>query len=196
MAVRLGRAAGLGALLALLAGLLASLAAPASAEEAWVREGTSLNLREGAGLNKPVLGSVGPGERLEVLGSLSGWTQVRREDGTQGWIANGFLVREAPAAARIAALEAETARLRDALAAAEREGDALRENAAAAPDPAPEAPAAPKPAVRMPGEEPRNGNSARWLDYLVGALLLSTGMALGAMLRGVSGRRRATRLRL
>jgi hypothetical protein len=189
MALRPGRAAAL-------CGLLALLGAGASAEEAWVRDGTSLNLREGAGRNKAVLGSVGPGERLEVLGSLSGWTQVRREDGTQGWIANGFLVREAPASARIAALEAETTRLRDALAAAEREGAQLRESAAAAPAPPPEAPAAPAPAARAPAEEPRNGTSARWLDYLVGALLLSTGMALGAMLRGFSGRRRATRLRL
>jgi hypothetical protein len=190
MALRPGRAAAL-------CGLFALLGPGASAEEAWVREGTSLNLREGAGRNKAVLGSVGPGERLEVIGSLSGWTQVRREDGTQGWIANGFLVREAPASARIAALEAETTRLRDALAAAEREGAQLRESAAAAPAPPPEAAAAPAPAVaRAPAEEPRNGSSARWLDYLVGALLLSTGMALGAMLRGVSGRRRATRLRL
>ena len=189
MALRFGRAAALG-------GLFALLAASAPAEEAWVREGTSLNLREGAGLNKAVLGAVSPGERLEVLGSLSGWTQVRREDGTQGWIANGFLVREAPPSARIAALEAETTRLRDALAAAEREGVALRESAAAAPAPAPAAPAVRPTLVRAPGEEPRNGASARWLDYLVGALLLSTGMALGAMLRGVSGRRRATRLRL
>ena len=187
MALRLGRAA--------CSAVLALLAAGAAAEEAWVREGTSLNLREGAGLSKPVLGSVGPGERLEVLGSLSGWTQVRREDGTQGWIANGFLVREAPASTRIAALEAETARLRDALAAAEREGAALRESAARVAPP-PEAPAAPARAARAPAPEPRNGASARWLDYLVGALLLSTGMALGAMLRGVSGRRRATRLRL
>jgi hypothetical protein len=190
MALRSGRAA------VLCGALFALLAASASGEEAWVREGTSLNLREGAGLNKPVLGSVSPGERLEVLGSLSGWTQVRREDGTQGWIANGFLVREAPASARIAALEAETARLRDALATAEREGAELRESAAAAPIHPLAAPAAAPPAPRAPAEEARNGSSARWLDYLVGALLLSTGMALGAMLRGVSGRRRATRLRL
>jgi hypothetical protein len=189
MALRIGRAACLSALFAL-------IAAGARGDEAWVREGTSLNLREGAGLKEPVLGSVGPGERLEVIGSLSGWTQVRREDGSQGWIANGFLVREAPPSARIAALEAETARLRDALAAAERAGAALRETAAAPPAaPEPEAPAAPTPPARPPAE-PRNGAPARWLDYLVGALLLSTGMALGAMLRGVSGRRRATRLRL
>ena len=159
MALRFGRAAALG-------GLFALLAASASAEEAWVREGTSLNLREGAGLNKAVLGAVGPGERLEVLGTLSGWTQVRREDGTQGWIANGYLVREAPPSARIAALEAETARLRDALAAAEREGAALRESAAAAPAPAPAAPARTAPAVgrrpRSRGTAPRRAGSTTW----------------------------------
>ena len=190
MTVRLGRAAGL-------CGLFACLAAGAPAEEAWVREGTSLKLREGAGLDRDVLGAVGPGERLEVLGTLSGWTQVRREDGSQGWIANGFLVREAPPSVRIAALEAETVRLRDALAAAEREGTALRENAAAAAaEGAP--PARPPTPASAPAAETKNGprSDTRWLDYLVGALLLSTGMALGAMLRGVSGRRRATRLRL
>ena len=174
-------------LAAALCGLFALLAARAPAEEAWVRDGASLKLREGAGADRAVLGAVGPGERLEVVGTLSGWTQVRRADGSQGWIADVSLVREAPPAARVAALEAETARLREALAAAEREGAALRESARPAADPVP------APPVRVQG--PPHGDE-RWRDYLVGALLLATGMALGAMLRGMSGRRRSTRLRL
>jgi hypothetical protein len=191
---------------AVLCGALALLAARALADEAWIREGSAVNVREGAGPTRAVLGAAEPGERVEVLGTLSGFTQVRRADGTQGWISSAFLVREAPPAARIAALEAEASELRAALAAAEREAAALRERPAAAalrerpaaapePDAGPEANiAAPEPAPRLP--EAIAPRDARWLDWLVGALLLSTGMALGAMLRGLAGRRRTTRLRL
>jgi hypothetical protein len=179
MAARLAIAAACAALLV--------LAAHASSEPAWVRDGTSLKLREGAGKGRAVLGAVGPGERVEVIGTLSGWSQVRRGDGTQGWIADAFLVREAPPSARVAELETEVARLRDALAAAEQESATHRaERAIAAPPPPPPV----RPTAAAPRTDPR------WLDYLVGALILSTGMALGAMLRGLSARRRSTRLRL
>jgi uncharacterized protein YraI len=174
--------------------LAALFAASAFAETAWVREGASLKLREGAGPKRAVIGAVGPGERVEVLGTLSGWTQVRLADGSQGWLANAYLVSEAPPSSRIADLEAETAELRAALAAAEREATELRAHAAA--PRATELGGAPpvRPAPPPPPPAPRG--EARWLDYLVGALLLATGMAFGAMIRSLSGRRRTPRLRL
>ena len=106
---------------------LALLAAPgASAEEAWAR-GAPLNLRAGAGIDQPVLGNVAPGERLEVVASSGEWARVRRADGSGGWIAASYLVRDAPPAARIADLEAETERLRQELEAAGARAEGLRQ---------------------------------------------------------------------
>jgi hypothetical protein len=181
-------------LLAAAGGLaLALLAAPAAgAEEAWAR-GAPLNLRSGAGLDQPVLGNVAPGERLEVVASSGEWARVRREDGSGGWIAASYLIREKPPAARIAELEAETQRLRQELDAAGAQAEALRESsdAGARADAEREAELA---RARRENEALRAG--ARWPEWIAGALILSTGMALGALLRGVSGRRRQTRLKL
>jgi hypothetical protein len=172
---------------------LALLAAPdAGAEEAWAR-GAPLNLRSGAGLDQPVLGNVAPGERLEVIASSGEWARVRREDGSGGWIAASYLVREKPPAARIAELEAETQRLRQELDAAGAQADALRQSSDANVRADVEREAELERA-RRENEALRAG--ARWPEWIAGALILSTGMALGALLRGVSGRRRQTRLKL
>jgi SH3-like domain-containing protein len=167
-------------------------AAVAGAEEAWVR-GASLNLRAGAGIDQPVLGNVAPGERLEVLASSGEWVRVRRADGSGGWIAASYLLREAPPAARIAELEAETQRLREELDAAGAHAADLRQRS----DEDARAGAtleAELERTRRESDALRAG--ARWPEWIAGALIFSTGMALGAWLRGVSGRRRQTRLRL
>jgi uncharacterized protein YgiM (DUF1202 family) len=173
--------------------LLAALAAPgASAEQAWVR-GAPLNLRSGAGLDQPVLGSVAPGERLEVIASAGEWARVKRADGTQGWLAASYLAREAPPAARIAELEGEAARLREELASAARSADAMRQDS----DDAARAESERQAELqRMRHENDVLRSGARWPEWITGALILATGMAFGAVLRGVSGRRRQTRLKL
>jgi SH3 domain protein len=187
MSVRL-RVAGSGLALAALAGL----AAVATAEQAWVR-GASPNLRAGAGVDQPVVGSVAPGERLEVLGSAGQWARVRREDGSSGWLSSSYLLREAPPAARIAELEAEAERLRRQLESAGAQAADLRERSDAGARATADLEAE---LARARRESDALRARARWPEWIAGALILSTGMALGALLRGVSGRRRQTRLKL
>jgi SH3 domain protein len=171
---------------------LAALAAAARAEPAWVR-GAPLNLRAGAGLEQPVVGQLDPAERVEVIESAGEWTRVRRPDGREGWVAASYLLRGAPPAARIAEVEAEAERLRQELASLGQDADALRERSDADAR-AVAAREADVERVRRENEALRSG--ARWFDWITGALILSTGMALGAFLRGFSARQRQSRLRL
>jgi hypothetical protein len=175
---------------ALLCVVLAS--AGASGEEAWVR-GAPLNLRAGAGLDKAVLGSVAPGERLEVVATAGEWARVRLDDGSEGWLASSYLLREGPPAARITELEAETQRLREELAEAGRASQALREASADQTRAESERQGELR---RIQGENEALRAGARWPEWITGALIFATGMAFGAVVRGVSGRRRQTRLKL
>lgn len=164
----------------------------ARAEEAWVR-GAPLNLRAGAGTEHAVLASLPPGERLEVLESAGDWARVRRGDGTAGWIARSYLLRDAPPSERIARLETEAAELRQQLEAAGREVAQARRGAD---ERAAESAAHAEQVAQMRRENDALRSGARWPEWITGALILSTGMALGAGVRGVSARRRQTRLRL
>jgi SH3 domain protein len=166
--------------------------APARAEDAWVR-GAALNLRAGAGAEHEVLAALPPGERLEVLESKGDWSKVRRSDGSSGWIARTYLLRDAPPAARIASLEAETAELRQQLDASAREVEDARHSVE---ERAAEAAAHADQVAQMRRENEALRAGARWPEWITGALILSTGIALGAAVRGVSGRRRQSRLRL
>jgi len=170
---------------------LASLA-PARAEEAWVR-GAALNLRAGAGPEHEVLAALPPGERLELLESKGDWSKVRRSDGTSGWIARTYLLRDAPPAARIASLEGETAELRQRLEASAHEVEEARRSIA---ERAAETAAHAEQVAQMRRENEALRAGARWPEWITGALILSTGIALGGAVRGVSGRRRQSRLRL
>ena len=188
----MGRAMKPGLFAALCLCLSVASTAGASAEQAWVR-GAPLNLRSGAGLDQPILGSVAPGERLEVVASAGEWARVKRADGSEGWLAANYLAREAPPAARIAELEAEAGRLREEIASAARSADALRQHS----DEVAQAEAERQTElqrVRHENEALRSG--ARWPEWITGALILATGMAFGAVVRGFSGRRRQTRLKL
>jgi len=179
--------------LATLCALLAAFpAAGEPAAEAWVR-GAPLNLRAGPGIDNPALSSVAPGERLEVVASSGEWVRVRRADGTVGWLAASYVQRDAPPSARIAELENEAARLREEIAGAARAADAMRQqsdDAARAEDER----HGELERVRRENDALRAG--ARWPEWITGALILATGMAFGAVLRGFSGRRRQARLKL
>jgi hypothetical protein len=170
----------------------AAAAPSASAEPAWVR-GAPLNLRSGAGIEHPVLASLAPGERIELLASAGEWARVRRADGSEGWLAASYLVRDEPPTARIAALEAELERKRQELASAAQDAEAQRRRreddsrAGAEREDA---------MLRLRRENDALRAGARWPEWITGALILATGMAFGAVVRGVSGRRRQTRLRL
>ena len=92
-------------------GFAALFAMSAGAETAWVKDQVRLNLRSGPGTKYRIIEGIGTGDQIEVLTRAEGWTQVRTET-NKGWIPEGFLQPEAPAAIRLERLEAQTADVR------------------------------------------------------------------------------------
>ena len=178
--------------LLLLVAAAAAATTPARADEAWVR-GAALNLRAGAGPEHQVLAALPPGEHLELLESKGDWTKVRRSDGTSGWIATAYLLRDAPPAARIEQLEAEAQELRQRI---EASAQALEQARRGVEERATEVAAHAELVARVRRENEALRSGARWPEWITGALILSTGIALGGAMRGVSARRRQNRLRL
>jgi uncharacterized protein YgiM (DUF1202 family) len=174
----------------LLAGLLGHTSA--RAVEGWAT-GTPLELRSGSSFGHRVLGSVAPGERVEVLQRGNGWARVRTSLGKEGWVVETHLNGTAPPLERVGQLEAETARLRTELAGSETDRERLRTNAGEL-----EGRDAERTVEldRLLRENAQLSAGVRWVEWLTGAAILATGMALGALLRGFLAGRRASRIRL
>ena len=81
----------------LLAALL--LPVPALAESAWVTDQFEITLRSGPSTSNAIQLMVGSGTRLEVLerDADSGYTRVRTQGGTEGWVLTRYLMNEASA---------------------------------------------------------------------------------------------------
>jgi SH3 domain protein len=175
-------------------GLLALLVAlPAAAERAWVGGEVRLNLRSGPGNQYRILGIVKTGDSLQVLERTENWTKIRTAAGEDGWIPGGYLNPQPPPTIRLGELEAEVAKLRKTLERTETEAAELRGQSEeiSANDSAQKAEI-----ERITQENYRLRAGERWAEWITGALVLSTGMALGALLSRVSSRRRRQRLRL
>jgi SH3 domain protein len=175
-----------------LAGVVWGLAGPAHAESAWVKGEVRVNLRTGAGTEFRIVGSLGTGDEVEILSRGDGWTQVRG-DQNEGWIPAGFLQSEPPAGVVLAAREAETAKLRDRVESLSRSESALREQnqEIAGRDEEQR-----EEITRLTRENLELRAGARWPEWITGAGIVTAGMALGAVLQRVSGRRRSPRIRL
>src|SRR5438552_2586338 len=78
-------------------------AVAASAETAWVKDELRLNLRTGPGNEYRIKGFIKTGDSVTVLSRREGWVQVRTSsaDLGDGWIEDGFLGGEPPAAMRL-----------------------------------------------------------------------------------------------
>ncbi len=172
--------------------VLLLLALPASAERAWVR-GAPLMLRSGPGTQFRILGSVEAGEAIEISQRNDGWTQVRTADGKEGWVAAGYLDPVAPPAERLGELEGEVERLSAELDTTGARARALEdENAQLSGDDADRR----AELDRLARENAKLRAGERWAEWITGALILGTGMAFGAILSRLSGRRSRNRLRL
>lgn len=168
------------------------LAGAALAETAWVR-GAPLNLRSGPGTQYRILAAAKPGNPMQILERRESWTKVRTREGKDGWIAAGYLDPQAPPSVRLAQLEAESERLRSTLSATTDEAERLRQSN----DTLSSSDSGQKSEIdRLTQENYKLRAGTRYAEWLMGALIFCTGMALGAILHGVSGRRRANRLRL
>lgn len=129
----------------LLAGVLLGPAGAWAADEdvRYVSDQLRIEVREGPGLDYPVLTTLLTGARFTVVEESADWLRVRWED-SEGWLRRQYTVG-APvaqlrvpeleaaaksAAARVEALAAELAPVREALATAEAQGAALAEELA------------------------------------------------------------------
>jgi SH3 domain protein len=176
---------------ALAVALVLGLSAPAAAETAWVRGEVRLNLRSGPGSEQSILGTVAVGEAVEVLERGPVYARVRSSEGREGWLPLSRLDASAPATARLGDVEQEMAGLRERLKAADDEIGTLRAARQALETEREEQ------AVREQREleAAARREALHWPDWVAGASLFAAGMALGALLRGVSGPRRS-RIRL
>lgn len=108
-----------------LAVLLVLVVTAASAADRYVSDELSINLRRGPGNDYRITQLLDAGEPVTVIETGDGWTHVRTEGGSDGWVLSRFLSNE-PAARtqlaemreRVAELEQSNASLRDELSEA------------------------------------------------------------------------------
>jgi SH3 domain protein len=174
--------------------IIPASAGPASADTGWVRGNIRLNLRSGAGTKFKILGAIETGDEMEVLGRGENWTRVRTmKDDKVGWIPAGYLETEPPPTLRLAQLETETGTLRSQLEEIRSEASQLRESnvTLASTDSGQREQIE---SLRIENYELRAGS--RYQEWITGALILASGMLLGALLHRNSTRRPSSRIRL
>ena len=90
---------------------LAALLLPVSAfaEPAWVTDQFEITLRSGPSTSNAIQLMVGSGTRLEVLerDAESGYTRVRTQGGTEGWVLTRYLMNEASAREQLQTLTSQ-----------------------------------------------------------------------------------------
>jgi SH3 domain protein len=179
----------------LTAAILAFAAVAAAAETAWVKDELRLNLRTGPGSEYRIKGFIKTGDSVTVLSRREGWVQVRSPDAElgDGWIEDGFLSAEPPAAMRLDRMKTETAEARGQFGSlSERVKQLEAENGKLT-----EADTTQKEELETltrDNMELRAG--ARWPEWITGACLLAVGMLMGAIVQSVNGRRARPRIRL
>jgi SH3 domain protein len=174
---------------------LVCAAVTASAETAWVKDELRLNLRTGPGNEYRIKGFIKTGDSVTVLSHREGWVQVRSPsaDLGDGWIEDGFLADEPPAAMRLAKNEAQTAEFRGQFGSlTERVKQLETENTQFKEDDAKQK----EELQDLTQENLELRAGARWPEWITGALLLAVGMLMGAILQSVNGRRSRPRIRL
>ncbi|MBU6281735.1 TIGR04211 family SH3 domain-containing protein [bacterium] len=179
------------------AGLLALQVGPvgvASAETAWIAGGQQVNVRRAPDVDARVLGYAAPAERVEVLETSGGWSHVKTNDGTEGWVASSRIQTDPPPAARAAAMTQEIEELRTKLV---KEGDASKQLRAKVDSSDAKAREQQAEIDRLLAAQQSVHREARNREWLTGAGILLAGMALGAILSRMGGRRAGPqRLRL
>lgn len=177
--------------LCLAAGLLWPEAS--SAQRAWIKGEVRLNLRSGPGTNYRILAGVKTGDALTVLDRQERWTKVRTAEGKSGWIPAGYLDTNPPPTVRLEQLETESKELREQLEKIDGEAKELRSSNESLSSSDVEKT---NEINRLTRENLELRAGARWPEWITGALILSTGMVLGALLSRLSVRGRRQRIRL
>jgi SH3 domain protein len=176
--------------------LLAATLLPSAAraeEAAWVRGEIRLNVRSGPGTQYRILQGVSTGDGVTVTSRSEKWTQVRLENGKEGWIPAGYLNTEPPPTIKLQQLEDEATSLRAKLEKSTSEGARLRESNRGLS----ESDATQKEELeRLTLENIKLRAGARYPEMIAGASIFCAGMILGAILHRNSNRRQSPRIRL
>jgi SH3 domain protein len=178
---------------ALVLGLFGLGAEPADAASAWVKGEVRLNVRTGPSNEYRILGELHTGDKVEVLENGQGWTRIRSGD-REGWVPEGYLQDEPPAAVLLADAQAKATQLAARVQTLETEAAKLGEE------------------NRSLGERESSQRGeletltrenlelkagAAWPERIVGAAILGAGMLIGVLIHViVSRRQRPPRIRL
>jgi SH3 domain protein len=102
-------------------------AAPAFAQETlYVTDHLRITVRSGPSNENKVLATTQTGQKVTLLGSeKEGWVLVRLSDGKEGWLLKRFLVKEPPAALRLAQMSPDKKGLGSRLEDLQRENQRL-----------------------------------------------------------------------
>jgi SH3 domain protein len=174
--------------------ILAIAAVAASAETSWVKDELRLNLRTGPGNEYRIKGFIKTGDAVTVLSRREGWVQVRTQSELgDGWVEDGFLDAEPPAAMRLERMRTETSEARGQFGSlTERVKQLEAENEKLS-----EADTAQKGELEtLTRENLELRAGARWPEWITGASVLAVGMLMGAIVQSANGRRARPRIRL
>ncbi len=164
------------------------LALPQTAGADWVRDEIRINMRTGPGLDFRILEVLVSGDRVRRIGTSSNWVHVRTAEGKDGWVPDGYVMREEPASVRLPAIETELneAQARVATLELELAGQtaAITElNALRADN------------ERLTTENIQLSGSSWWKVLVAGGATVLVGMVIGAVVpRGGSQRTRRIKL--
>ena len=88
---------------------LLGLSGVAAAESAWVSDQFEITLRSGPSTSNAIQLMIGSGTRLEVLERdvETGYTRVRTQGGTEGWVLTRYLMNEASAREQLESLTSQ-----------------------------------------------------------------------------------------
>jgi uncharacterized protein YgiM (DUF1202 family) len=174
----------------------------AQAETAYVTDRLYVSIREGQGPDSPAVKSVATGTEVEVLQRLGGFALVREPEGSEGWIAERYLVASAPTRALLDSTntelnqaQSELKTVRQQLAASQKSAkDAARQisaleqrlkeqgEAAPATTKASEMPEqAPSPTGVDSEESGHPGDQFSWVWLLIAFAMLVVGFVSGAL---------------
>jgi SH3 domain protein len=136
--------------------LLVAMAAVALAQPFYVNDVIKVTLRAGPGYDHKILAVLNSGDQVQLIERGKDWSRVRIPEGPEGWMATRLLTEEEPNILKIrrleaqladrstgdpgpdtTALEAEIQRLKNALAEARAEMEAVRQANGAVENPRP-----------------------------------------------------------
>ncbi len=164
------------------------LALPLSAGADWVRDEIRVNMRTGPGLQFRILKVLVSGDRVQRIGTSSDWVHVRTSEGKDGWVPDGYVVREQPASIRLPAAETK-------LAEAEAKISALDSQLTEQTQAITELDELRAGNERLTTENIQLSGSSWWKVLVAGATTVLVGMVIGALVpRG--GSQRARRIKL